>query len=218
MSNSYTVQPAPAGLLGFDADSKLSADRAIAFYHTGYRFCIRYLSRLDEESDSDLTRDEVMDILESGLALMAIQHVSQPGWLPSAALGGGYGEYAAAHARALGLLPYVNIWLDLEGINSAATDEAVIEYCQSWYQAVTEAGYTPGLYVGAGSILDGSALYADLPFQHFWRSESQVPDVDQRGYQLVQKRYGEPVNGINIDQDVTQEDELGNSVLWMIKA
>jgi hypothetical protein len=55
-------------------------------------------------------------ILNSGLALMAIQHVEATGWHPSAALGTQYGQTAVAHAAEIGFPAKVNMWLDLEGV------------------------------------------------------------------------------------------------------
>ncbi len=53
------------------------------------------------------------------------------------------------------------------------------------YEAVKAAGYLPGLYVGGGALLSGEQLYS-LPFEHYWRSQSRVPDIPNRGYQLIQ--------------------------------
>jgi hypothetical protein len=80
---------------------------------------------------------------------------------------------------------------------------------------VEAAGYLPGLYVGANCILNSQQLY-DLPFQHYWQSESEVPTVATRSYQMVQSFVGEPVNGIGIDQDITYIDDEGGVPQWLI--
>lgn len=89
---------------------------------------------------------------------MLVQHVSEPGWSPSAELGEEYGRNAAKHAEAVGLSKSVNVWLDLEGVNSEFEHnlEPIIDYCQAWYKAVDHAGYWPGLYVGYDNFLDAS--------------------------------------------------------------
>jgi len=109
----------------------------------------------------------------------------------------------------------MNLWCDLEGIASGTSAAAVIDYCQAWYSAVYNAGYVPGLYVGANCILNGQQLYSNLAFQHYWKSLSNVPMVAKRGYQLIQQG-GSTVNGVGIDIDTTQNDNLGGAVLWVV--
>jgi hypothetical protein len=208
-----TVQPAANGLTGFDADSIISATVAAEFVGSGYAFCIRYLSRGAGQQSGDLSYTEALDILNAGLALTAVQHVAASGWAPQASLGTEYGTHAAANAASIGLPPDMNIWCDLEGIQSQAAVADVIDYCNAWYDAVNAAGYVPGIYVGASCILDGQQLY-DLKFQHYWKSLSNVPTIPNRGYQMVQHA-SQTVHGIGIDPDTTQTDMLGGTVLWL---
>ena len=211
------VQSAPNKSLGFDADSKILRATARAFHEEGYKFCVRYVS-LGAESPADLTHEEANDILEEKLALMPVQHVPEPGWFPNAELGKQHGENAAINSKQVGFPSGVNVWCDLEGINSAVSAQDVINYCNTWYDEVAseQYGYLPGLYVGANSILNGEQLY-ELKFQHFWRSESEVPDVAVRNYQMVQSYVAEPVNGIGIDRDVTYIDNKGGRPQWLIR-
>ena len=209
-----TVQPASPGALGFDADSHISANVAQLFAGQGYAFCVRYLSRGPVQAARDLSPAEANAILGAGLALMAVQHVRNAGWLPTAALGQSDGTNAARNAAAIGFPPGVNIWCDLEGVNQAAAAQDVIGDCNAWYAAVLAGGFVPGLYVGANAILTGQQLY-DLAFQHYWQSESKVPAIPVRGYQMVQTLVPQPVNGIGIDQDVTQTDQQGGQALWL---
>ena len=109
----------------------------------------------------------------------------------------------------------MNIWCDLEGVSDASVAADVIGYCNAWYAAVAANGYVPGLYVGANCVLNGQELY-DLAFQHYWKSISDVPALPARGYQMIQTVVPEPVNGIGIDQDVTQTDGEGGQALWLI--
>lgn len=213
-----TVQSAPAGSAGFDSDTVLSADTAHQFASQGYRFCLRYLSRSGAESAGDLTTQEATDILNAGLALMGVQHVRAPGWMPSADLGSQDGAAAASHAQAIGFPPGVNVWCDLEGVSSAAAAADVIGYCNAWYAAVALAAYVPGLYVGASAGLTGEQLYDNLAFEHYWQSASSVPMVASRGYQMVQTLQPGTVNDISIDHDMTQTDHLGGQVQWLAPA
>lgn len=209
-----SVQQAPAGLSGFDVNQPLTATQAMGFKNAGYAFCVRYLPRTAQLIKNNLTNSEARDILNAGLALMAVQHVALPGWQPNTNLGTVYGSYAASYAKdVVKLPPGMNIWCDLEEVaeNTPAAD--VLAYCQAWYYAVHVAGYIPGLYVGYGIVLTPEQLYNDTSFQHYWRAYNG-PEVATRGYQLLQKTQ-KALNGIEFDPDVTQKDELGDSLFWL---
>jgi len=90
----------------------------------------------------------------------------------------------------------------------------VIDYCEAWFEAVNQSGYIPGLYVGAGALLTGQQLY-DLSFQHYWRSQSRVPDIPSRGYQMIQLFPSIQVNGVGVDLDVVQDDQQGGQAQWL---
>jgi len=213
---SGVVQGAIPSVPGFDSDTVITSPLAQRFYANGYKFCLRYLA-LDQESPEDLSTEEATDILNSGLALMPVQHVREPGWFPSQSLGSEDGQNAAVNAQNVGFPVGVNIWCDLEGVNSTADVAAVLDYCRAWYDAVDVAGYTPGLYVGYDTLLTGRQLY-DLPFQHYWRSQSSVPYIPTRGYQLLHLFPSITANGIAIDLDVAQNDNEGGQAKWLCSA
>jgi len=213
MSLPGQVEGAIPSVPGFDADTTISLTLAQQFYALGYKFCLRYLS-LGEQSSGDLSDQEATDILSSGLALMPVQHTRARGWPPSQSLGQQYGQSAAANAQSIGFPVGVNVWCDLEGVNATAQAQDVIDYCEAWYQAVNAAGYVPGIYVGGGAVLTGRQLY-DLPFEHYWRSQSNVPDIPTRGYQLLQLLPSFSVNGAEVDMDVAQNDKQGGHPLWL---
>jgi len=79
---------------------------------------------------------------------------------------------------------------------------------------VQAGGYVPGLYVGARALLTGQQL-ADLSFQHYWRSQSRVPEIPNRGYQLVQLFPSIEINGVSVDIDIAQNDEKGGQAPWL---
>lgn len=145
MSLPGTIQPAPSGTLGFDTDTVVTSTVALQFVQQGYRFCVRYLSLGSGEASGDLTPEEASSILSAGLALMPVQHVMSAGWKPSGNLGGQNGANAATNALAVGFPAGVNVWCDLEGVSSSATAQQVIDYCSSWFTAVSAGGYVPGL-------------------------------------------------------------------------
>jgi hypothetical protein len=207
------VEGAVPSVLGFDSDTTISFVLAEQFFQLGYKFCVRYLS-LGEQSPEDLSDQEAADILNSGLALMPVQHTRDRGWFPNQSLGERYGQSAGANAQSVGFPAGVNVWCDLEGVNPSAPAQEVMDYCEAWHEAVNAAGYVPGVYVGSAAGLTGQQLY-ELPFEHYWRSPSDVPDIPTRGYQLLQLYPSISVNGILIDIDVGQNDRLGGHPLWL---
>ena len=212
MAISGTVQSGPPGVRGFDIDYTVTAGDAQQLVQAGYRYAIRYVP-LDEVVDPDLTAAEAETILGAGLALMAVQHVMEPGWMPTAALGTRFGGRAVGYLQGIGFPTGVNVWCDLECVGSAS-EQDVIDYCKSWYSAVAQAGYVPGLYVGYQPGLTDQQLY-DLPFQHYWAAYNTNSSVPTRGYQLVQSPAGSPVGGLSYDDDETRTDALGGQVLWL---
>ncbi len=215
MALSGAVQSAAPGLLGFDSNTKISPKVAQQFVTQGFRFCLRYVSR-GPQPPGDLSAAEANGILDAGLALMPVQHVRASGWQPSPTLGERDGTFAAQNSRLVGFPPAVNVWCDLEGVRKGATSDEVIGYCNAWYAAVKSAGYLPGLYVGASSRLNEQQL-ANLEFQNYWRSQSNVPNVGSRGFQLIQLYPEVTRNGIGIDIDVTQSDYKNGQVRWLIR-
>jgi hypothetical protein len=215
MSLEGAVQSAITGLLGFDSNTVITAAAAQNFFAQGYRFCLRYLSR-GPEAASDLSAAEAEVILQSGLALMAVQHVRKAGWQPTGALGQQDGQDAAQNALNVGFPSGVSIWCDLEGVQTGTDAQNVIDYCNSWFTALDSAGYIPGLYVGFGCGLSEQQLF-DLNFQHYWRSQSNVPNVGSRGYQMIQLYPEMPVHGIKVDIDVTQSDFKNGHAQWLVR-
>ncbi len=212
-----STEKSPSGATGFDTDTALSASAAQAFVQNGFTFVIRYLSLGASEDEGDLSTAEAQNILNSGLALMAVQHVDYPGWTPSETLGGQYGANAAANAQEVGLPGGMNIWLDLEGVADGVSSSDVIAYCNAWFAAVAGAGYLPGLYVGADAILNSRELYYDLNVEYYWQSGSEVPPVDVRGYcmaQTISDAY--EIDGCAYDRDVIQADSMESTPVWLI--
>lgn len=208
--------------IGFDADAPVSAQTAAVALAENYLFCIRYLPRDagDFHSLSKLTNSEAKEILNAGLALMVVQHPNAAGW--DGTLGNSNGSYAASYAENIGIPAWVNIWCDLESVGSTSPTD-IIAYCNAWYEAVAAAGYEPGLYVGANCGLSGQQPYEDLKFEHYRRALStSVPIVASKGYQLLQQmpksgNLNDPdkINGLGVDIDFMQPDELGGSMIWL---
>lgn len=212
-----TVQAAPFDLLGFDANTPISASAAQAFLAKGYRYAIRYVGRR-QMKPHDLSSGEAKTILQAGLALMPVQHVELPGWSPTAALGTEYGINAGRFTKQLGFPSGVCVWLDLEEVSDDSTAADVIAYCNAWYDAVTTAGFTPGIYVGYNPGLTGQQLYANLRFKHYWGAYNVDVSIPNRGWQLKQSVGKGTIGGItteDYDDDLTLTDKKGGQVLWL---
>ena len=211
-----SVFAAPPGVHGFDVNSVLNRRTCEAAKARGFAFCIRYVSRQDVQPKEDLSEIEASIILDAGLALMPVQHVAPENWSPSQALGTRNGKNAAKHAQQIGFPEGVNVWLDLEGAKASTPHETMIAYCNAWFAEIEEAGFVPGVYVGARAILTGNELFWRLTTKHYWRSGSRVPDIPHRGYQLIQTIIrNDKIDGVAIDRNLTKNDSFGSAVLWL---
>lgn len=225
------VRSADPAVLGFDTNTPLTRAIAEDMKSRGFHYCIRYVARTAKPNSIDLSRTEAEIILAAGLALMVVQHPRAEGWQlapirysfvshgvvktgTEQSMGGSDGAHAAYHALLLGFPPAVNVWCDLEGIAGGAAEEDVIQYCNDWHDAVAAAGYVPGVYVGAQAILDDTQLFRDLKFDHYWKSLSNVPDIESRGYQMIQSNQ-HMEGAIEIDNNLTRTDNLGGRVQWL---
>ena len=218
-----TVAPAPQGIIGFDSATKINSAQAKQYFAKGFRFCVRYVSRddasrknNDKKGTPDLSIDEARTILDAGMAIMAVQHVANPGWHPTAQLGRTYGQNAASYAADAGLPDGVNLWLDLEGIAKGISHQDIIAYCNEWFDAATISGYVPGVYVGFDVFLSSDELYFDLKTKHYWRADGRIPDISHRGYQLFQ-HIQNPNTPNEFDRDVTKNDAFGGAVIWLVE-
>lgn len=194
------IESAPDGALGFDVNHPITAKQAKSARQAGFQFCIRYVPRLELSleplGDPDITFQEADTILNSGLAIVLVQHVSLPGWLATAAKGLRFGKNAAIYAVNCGFPQIrgpgkrVNIFLDLEEVSSSSTADQIVDYCNEWSDAVDDAGFEPGVYVGSKNGLNAEQLFQKTSFKHYWHAASQAdppkPRPGDRGYQLNQ--------------------------------
>lgn len=211
-----TVFDAPDGCKGIDANAILAPSVASALFAHGYRFAIRYVRR-SQRNPQDITDAEAEGVLAAGLGLMLVQHVeSESSWVPSGAKGIAYGGTAAIEAGNVGLPPGGMVWCDLEGVAPGTAAQLVVNYCMTWYDAVNQAGFLPGLYVGWNCGLTPDQLYHALPFTRYWgaytMNSDQVPAI--RGICMKQHTRGHDDGsfGIDFDTDVTQADAKGGTV------
>jgi len=203
------------GVRGFDANVTITADIAAAFSAHGFRFCVRYVRRQKKHAQ-DLTADEAGIILDTGLALMPVQHVeSEDGWVPTGDKGASNGDNAAEDASSIGIPSGVTVWCDLEGVTPETPAQDIIDYCNRWHSAVAAAGFVPGLYVGWHAGLNPNQLYRSLRYTHYWAAYNlnadQAPAV--RGVQMRQaaRKPIDKVPGFDFEfqTDTITGDKLG---------
>lgn len=205
----------PSGTKGFDCNTPLSYTAARKFVNEGYRFCLRYVPRLKSKS-YDLTDDEAKNILGAGLAIMTVQHVEAGEWMPDHQKAVNYGKTAVAYTQASHIALGTCVWLDLESVSKQASKDVIVDYCNTWWSIVAEAGFTPGIYLGWQNGLTGAEAYYRLKFEHYWAAynlnKDQHPIV--RDVQMKQQTE-ETLGGITFDPDVVYMDQKGMLPLAM---
>jgi hypothetical protein len=145
--------------------------------------------------------------LQAGLGVMLVQGYYVGAW-PVLAQAGIRAQQAVSFAKSINYLKGGTIFLDFESCMTSYTEAAA--WINSWAKIVTGSGYFPGIYVGAPEPLSGEQLYNLLVgMMHYWKSESTVPMVARRGYQVIQESCNVMQNGVFIDIDRIQMDNLG---------
>jgi hypothetical protein len=204
-----TVQPAISGAKGVDTIARITHEQAKALYAFGYTFAVRYLGHV--------TLAEVTDITQAGLGVLFIAGYSRaPGWVPTASMGALNGAQAIIDARKIGCIG-ASIYLDFEGPNSKSSKADCLLYANAAAHAIQQGGSPAGLYVGWGIPLDSVELYWALSFTGYWKSMSNVPDVGNRGYQMIQHSpANQVICGVTVDVDTIQTDHKGDVPQWLI--
>jgi hypothetical protein len=218
-----SVGTLPAGTIGGDCDQPITAAIAKALYDSGVHFVLRYISRNMGQQPGDLTANERNIILGAGLALGYVQHVLNPGWTPSLALGLAYGEAMAANMMSVGAASGALAWLDWEGVDLSAPETGCVAYINGWAYGLTQASsYVPGIYVGYDSILTPDQLYYDLAPARYWKSASRVAAPTLRGWCMVQTAANPPAAAAKAglsdwDADTIVADALGGLPSWDLR-
>jgi len=209
------VEPSQGGALGFDCSTPLTSSSARAFQQAGFAFAIRYVPQVTSSGQSDLTTSEADAILQAGLALMIVQHVGASGWQPTGQLGADNANCALAAIAAIDLPPGVTIFLDLEDVPSGTLVANINDYCNTWSDFITAAGYVPGIYIGANCGLNATQIVA-LEFAWFWQSGSTVPQIGAPGYAMKQTISSSfMISGVAYDSDLISGDTSGDTPPWL---
>jgi hypothetical protein len=209
------VEPVPDALL-FDTDAPCTLATLLALRVVGFQGGIRTVTCDGAPDPSDLTAREVADFMAAGLGLMVYQRVRDPGWIPSAALGTADAAVFVAKASAAGYLVGASAWDDLEGIGGS--DVATIAYANAKAARLKAAQRPPGEYIGDDVPLTGGQLFTSLIAPCYWRSLSDVPDVQTRGYAMRQIAEDVLIAGTLVDVNFATADRLGGRPFWMRNA
>jgi hypothetical protein len=181
---------APFPATGVDCVTPITAQSAAALSAADILFCARYLG--------SLTSDELETILAAGLCVSPVTFADK--FDPAQTL---------AELAALGVPHGVTIWLDVETVKEDPTGAI-----NAWADALTEAGYQPGLYVGANIGPPDNPLLAEALYKlrvvRYWSSMSRTP-TPQCGWVMRQLYPTTSVGGVAVDIDVTQHDWEGRS-------
>lgn len=156
---------------------------------------------------------DVQAALGAGLGVMLFQGFDPQAWADPA-LATSRAQQAVAFATQIAYPKGATLWLDFE--SCATSVPAAAAWINAWARVVEMAGYFPGIYVGAPQPFSSLQLYALLQMMHYWRSESTVPTVAQRGYQVVQEQGNVLCDGVLIDTDRIHMDDLGGLPHGMI--
>ena len=205
-----SLKPLSVGMLGFDTIEALSAAQAATLVKAGMKFGVRYVPLSGQSSPFAIGKTELSALTQAGLGVMLVQFGRTSGW--SESIGFADGQAAASYAISMGYPAGGCLWLDLA---NAGTADACIAYANAWYKGAVAGGMfgaALGIYCEPGVPLTSSQLYHALSVSRYWKTAGRAPDVDVRGYQMLQLYPGNRTisQGIYIDYDAVQSDYLGS--------
>ena len=155
----------------------------------------------------------VQAVIDAGLAFMPVTFA------------GAYnGMQAVSQCKSLALPAGCTVWLDLEGSATLATPpQELATKVNVWAATLIEAGFVPGLYVGAPQPFTSEELY-HLKVQRYWKSGSRILDRNGRLaepgcgwclYQLLPQGMWRDT-GVFVDVDFVQTDYRGRLPAWAV--
>ena len=223
------VRPVPLGTRLLDCDVPLTQQALSEAWEDGWRGIIRYVGFGVKPWPGDLTLKERDLILgfqprvvgAAGFGLMVVQHPRTALWTPTDAWGRSDGDAAVTQALGAGYLPGSTLWNDIEGISEGATD-AIISHANIKHAVVSEGHFEPGEYIGDRCRMSSTQLFRALLSRLYWKSGSSVPDVERRGYCMVQtipsKQNPIEYGNISFDWNLHGGDRMGGVAHWTIAA
>jgi hypothetical protein len=189
------------GARGVDCVTTLDSAAARNLSAAGIDFAVRYIG--------SLTAGELAAVLGAGLACMPVTYADRFD-----------GPAAVAELRALGVPIGTTCWLDVEGV-AALPPTTLIADINAWADAMTGAGYEPGLYVGSAVPLTSSELYS-LRTVRYWHSMSRIVDRNGAlaepmcGWCMHQLFDTQTIAGIQVDVNFIGKDWAGRMPSWIV--
>ena len=196
--------------LGFDTASVVSPDNAYALFKMGFSVAFRYGPLPGVGYGSDLSSNELTTLLNTGLMVQLVQHVRYNGWLPSAKQGTSDAQVITQYAQSIGYLQGCHIWYDREGVSTASSADFKDDIV-AWATVIEQAGYLPGLYIGAQANLSGKAAYSISNVYCYMRA-ANLPSLytpSPRGWAVKQLWDSITVNDLTVDVDAVLGDNFG---------
>lgn len=181
----------------------------------GFRGCFRYVPRADQSPAVGIQLAELQAALSvkcpdgSPFSIQFVQFARSNGI--SAQSGQEDGAAAAEYVKALGSLPTVCVWQDLDYAPAATA----IAYSNASYAAMQSflAAQAPGCYCEPGYSLTAAQRYSELDLHRYWATAANDPNrfPQPRGVQVIQlwessKGEYSPIPGLEIDGDAIQGD------------
>jgi hypothetical protein len=196
------VENAHTGARGTDSVTLIdSAVKAAALKSSGVDFVLQYLG--------SVTPAILVIILEAGLAFMPVTYADRFD-----------GHETVQELAALNIPKGATVWLDVEGITNLPFVE-VMAKADAWGEAVVNAGYIAGIYVGANALMTSTELYGLVHITRYWKSQSRVTDrggmlaEPMCGWCMVQLYPSISWAGIWVDLNFIQEDYENRLPTWV---
>lgn len=196
---------AEVGARGVDTVVSLDAPKSKTLKGAGIDFAMQYLGTVSPSG--------IDAILNAGLAFMPITYANRYN-----------GPQAVTQLKTLALPVGCTVWLDVEDEMEVPITELKSKI-NNWATAILNAGYMPGMYVGAGVPLTSLELY-QLKVVRYWHSVSRVTD---RNGSLAEPGCGwvmhqlHPPNlkswrdiDVIVDLDIIQHDYRGRLPSWVV--
>ena len=196
-----------------DTAGQLTSKHVAAVKAAGHLGVVRYVPHVGAAGRGDITACEAATICQgTGLGLLLVQHVRLPNWQPTNCSGHDDGMAAASRALGIGYPLGAHLFVDLEGI--AGPGVATSVYTEAWAQAVVDAGYLAGAYVGYGVPLNADQFYALKHVTSYW-CDAGPRHVAVRGFAM--KQHPEvTIGGMLFDPNDVFADGKGETPAWMM--
>jgi hypothetical protein len=202
------VEKAFVGARGIDSlpfSQAGTAAEAKRLATAGTDFVVGYLGAM--------TPKRLQDILSAGLAFMPVTYA------------GAYANGATdeiAQLKALGIPQGCTVWLDLEGPKAFKCPPGeLIATINMWADAISSAGYIPGLYVGSPQPLTSGELYG-LRVVRYWNALSREADRNGAlaepscGWCMWQMHPSVTWGGVWSDVNMIGQDFKGRLPSWVV--